>query len=76
VVATDSLEEHVFVCRGYSKTLGAQSWRLGYAVSHPETIKSLMTHHDPIYIRFVTHSLSLSLLQSASVCTVANLLSL
>ncbi|ELR25549.1 aminotransferase, class I/II superfamily protein [Acanthamoeba castellanii str. Neff] len=46
----DSLEEHVFVCRGYSKTLGAQSWRLGYAVSHPETIKSLMTHHDPIYI--------------------------
>jgi histidinol-phosphate/aromatic aminotransferase/cobyric acid decarboxylase-like protein len=74
VVATDSLEEHVFVCRGYSKTLGAQSWRLGYAVSHPETIKSLMTHHDPIYIRFVTHTHTL--LQSASVCTVANLLSL
>jgi aspartate/methionine/tyrosine aminotransferase len=47
---SDSLEEHVFVCRGYSKTLGAQSWRLGYAVSHPNTIKDLMTHHDPIYI--------------------------
>ena len=60
MVATDSLEEHVFVCRGYSKTLGAQSWRLGYAVSHPETIKSLMTHHDPIYIRFVSRARALS----------------
>jgi aspartate/methionine/tyrosine aminotransferase len=46
----DSPEEHVFVCRGFSKTLGAQSWRLGYAVSHPNTIKELMNHHDPIYI--------------------------
>jgi histidinol-phosphate/aromatic aminotransferase/cobyric acid decarboxylase-like protein len=46
----------VFVCRGYSKTLGAQSWRLGYAVSHPDTIKDLMTHHDPIYIRYAIHA--------------------
>jgi aminotransferase len=46
----DGVEEHVIVCRGFSKTLGAQSWRLGYAVSHPNTIKDIMTHHDPIYI--------------------------
>lgn len=44
----------MFVCRGYSKTLGAQSWRLGYAVSHPDTIKELMSHHDPIYIRYLS----------------------
>jgi len=46
----DQLLENVVVCRGFSKTLGAQSWRLAYVVSHPETIKVLMTHHDPIYI--------------------------
>jgi len=46
----DSVEEHVVVCRGFSKTLGAQSWRLGFAVSNPNTIKELMAHHDPIYI--------------------------
>merc|ERR1711941_140538 len=52
----DSLEEHVFVCRGYSKTLGAQSWRLGYAVSHPETIKSLMTQYlNKQYSDYVKH---------------------
>jgi aspartate/methionine/tyrosine aminotransferase len=46
----DSLEEHVIVCRGFSKTLGAQSWRIGYAVSHPSVIVNLMAQHDPIYI--------------------------
>jgi len=46
----DALDAHVVVCRGFSKTLGSQSWRLGFAISHPDTIKDLMTHHDPIYI--------------------------
>lgn len=46
----DGLSERVIVCRGFSKTLGAQSWRLAYAVSHPKTITNLMAHHDPVYI--------------------------
>eukprot|EP01087_Luapelamoeba_hula_P013666 TRINITY_DN390_c0_g1_i1.p1 TRINITY_DN390_c0_g1~~TRINITY_DN390_c0_g1_i1.p1 ORF type:complete len:390 (+),score=64.40 TRINITY_DN390_c0_g1_i1:118-1287(+) len=46
----DELSEKVIVCRGFSKTLGTQSWRLAYIVSHPNTIVSLMAHHDPIYI--------------------------
>jgi len=46
----DGLEEHVIVCRGFSKTLGAQSWRLGYAIAHPKIVPELMAHHDPIYI--------------------------
>lgn len=46
----DSLEEHVVVCRGFSKTLGAQSWRLGFAIAHPSVVPELMSHHDPIYI--------------------------
>jgi len=50
----DGLLENVVVCRGFSKTLGAQSWRLAYVVSHPETIKLLMSHHDPVYIRYTT----------------------
>jgi len=46
----DGLLENVVVCRGFSKTLGAQSWRLAYVVSHPNTITALMAHHDPVYI--------------------------
>ena len=41
---------YVVVCRGFSKNLGCQSWRLGYAIANPETIKKLMVTHDPIYI--------------------------
>jgi aspartate/methionine/tyrosine aminotransferase len=44
------LYKHVLVVRGFSKTLALQSWRLGYVISHPEVISSLMTVHDPIYI--------------------------
>eukprot|EP01118_Nematostelium_gracile_P006942 TRINITY_DN2250_c0_g1_i1.p1 TRINITY_DN2250_c0_g1~~TRINITY_DN2250_c0_g1_i1.p1 ORF type:complete len:393 (+),score=109.65 TRINITY_DN2250_c0_g1_i1:110-1288(+) len=46
----DSLEHHVVVARGFSKSLGAQSWRCGYLVSSPETTAKLMAIHDPIYI--------------------------
>eukprot|EP01089_Gocevia_fonbrunei_P021277 TRINITY_DN81_c0_g1_i1.p1 TRINITY_DN81_c0_g1~~TRINITY_DN81_c0_g1_i1.p1 ORF type:complete len:386 (-),score=67.54 TRINITY_DN81_c0_g1_i1:17-1174(-) len=44
------LSNHVVVCRGFSKTLAAQSWRLGYAVSSETNIAAMMAHHDPIYI--------------------------
>eukprot|EP01059_Diplonema_ambulator_P000846 TRINITY_DN10677_c0_g1_i1.p1 TRINITY_DN10677_c0_g1~~TRINITY_DN10677_c0_g1_i1.p1 ORF type:complete len:391 (+),score=113.56 TRINITY_DN10677_c0_g1_i1:52-1224(+) len=44
------LDEDVVVCRGFSKTLGAQSWRVGYAVSHKATVASMMAVMDPIYI--------------------------
>jgi len=56
----ESLKENVIVCRGFSKCLGAQSWRIGYAISHPNTIAQLMTFHDPIYISvpFLQHSLA------------------
>jgi len=46
----DELCEHVIVCRGISKTLAAQSWRIGYMVSNPKTIAKVMRVHDPIYI--------------------------
>eukprot|EP01090_Pellita_catalonica_P020439 TRINITY_DN7308_c0_g1_i1.p1 TRINITY_DN7308_c0_g1~~TRINITY_DN7308_c0_g1_i1.p1 ORF type:complete len:386 (+),score=67.16 TRINITY_DN7308_c0_g1_i1:159-1160(+) len=42
--------DHVIVCRGFSKTLGIQSWRLGYVVASESNIKQLMAMHDPIYI--------------------------
>ncbi len=47
----DELYEHVIVCRGISKTLAAQSWRIGYLVSNPKTVAKVMRVHDPIYIR-------------------------
>jgi len=55
----DSLESHVVVVRGFSKVLGCQSWRLGYAVSSTETISTLMKIADPIYIciPFLQHAM-------------------
>ncbi|KAJ9453038.1 Aspartate aminotransferase [Diplonema papillatum] len=44
------LPDSVVVCRGFSKSLGAQSWRVGYAVSSPKTSASMMDLSDPIYI--------------------------
>jgi len=44
------LSDYVVVCRGFSKTLAVQSWRIGYSVSTPKNIAEMMTHHDPIYI--------------------------
>lgn len=46
----DELHDNVIVCRGFSKTLAAQSWRVGYMVSHPSVIARVMRIHDPIYI--------------------------
>eukprot|EP01060_Flectonema_neradi_P034590 TRINITY_DN6117_c0_g2_i2.p1 TRINITY_DN6117_c0_g2~~TRINITY_DN6117_c0_g2_i2.p1 ORF type:complete len:273 (+),score=54.14 TRINITY_DN6117_c0_g2_i2:125-943(+) len=52
--------ENVVICRGFSKTLGAQSWRVGYAVSHPSTIAHMMACMDPVYIctPFLQHALA------------------
>lgn len=36
--------------QGFSKVLGCQSWRVGYAVSAPTTVDALMRIADPIYI--------------------------
>eukprot|EP01063_Lacrimia_lanifica_P007933 TRINITY_DN1509_c0_g1_i3.p1 TRINITY_DN1509_c0_g1~~TRINITY_DN1509_c0_g1_i3.p1 ORF type:complete len:414 (+),score=165.16 TRINITY_DN1509_c0_g1_i3:56-1243(+) len=44
------IDPKVIVCRGFSKTLGCQSWRVGYAVSAPDTIASMCALGDPIYI--------------------------
>ena len=41
---------YVITCRGFSKNLGCQSWRLGYIIAHSQTISKLMSTHDPIYI--------------------------
>eukprot|EP01091_Cochliopodium_minus_P002263 TRINITY_DN12129_c1_g1_i1.p1 TRINITY_DN12129_c1_g1~~TRINITY_DN12129_c1_g1_i1.p1 ORF type:complete len:400 (-),score=99.87 TRINITY_DN12129_c1_g1_i1:166-1344(-) len=41
---------YVITCRGFSKNLGCQSWRLGYIISNSNTISKLMATHDPIYI--------------------------
>jgi len=45
-----TLDDHVVVARGFSKVLGLQSWRMGYAVSSLSTIAILMKVSDPIYI--------------------------
>jgi len=47
---TGELRPNVICIRGFSKAIGLQSWRLGYLISHPNTINQLMVIHDPIYI--------------------------
>ena len=46
----DGLHDHVVAVRGFSKVMGCQSWRVGYAISSPATIAELMRVQDPIYI--------------------------
>lgn len=46
----DKVYDHVIVARGFSKSLGAQSWRCGYLVTAPELAEKIMRIHDPIYI--------------------------
>lgn len=46
----DGALRNVVCCRGFSKSLGCQSWRCGYAVSHPETCMEMMRMMDPLYI--------------------------
>eukprot|EP01100_Stratorugosa_tubuloviscum_P013327 TRINITY_DN661_c0_g2_i1.p1 TRINITY_DN661_c0_g2~~TRINITY_DN661_c0_g2_i1.p1 ORF type:complete len:388 (-),score=185.92 TRINITY_DN661_c0_g2_i1:119-1282(-) len=56
----EKLDDHVIAVRGFSKTLGMQSWRMGYAISSPQTIAKMMAIHDPIYIcvSWYQHSLA------------------
>jgi len=49
-ISEEKLPENVIVCRGFAKSLGAQSWRCGFAVSTPSLINKLMRVHDPVYI--------------------------
>jgi len=44
------IRKNVVACRGFSKCMGAQSWRVGYAISAPETILGMMQMMDPLYI--------------------------
>jgi aspartate/methionine/tyrosine aminotransferase len=52
------IPSNIAVIRGFSKSLGLQSWRMGYLVASPENIIAIMAEHDPVYI-------SLSWLQHA-----------
>lgn len=54
----DTFPSNVAVIRGFSKSLGLQSWRMGYLVATPSNVVSIMAEHDPVYI-------SLSWLQHA-----------
>jgi aspartate/methionine/tyrosine aminotransferase len=42
--------DNVVACRGFSKCLGCQSWRVGYAMSTPATLLSMMQEMDPLFI--------------------------
>ena len=44
------LHRHVISCRGFSKNVACQSWRIGYLISHPDTVAEILAFHDPIYI--------------------------
>lgn len=41
---------NVVVARGFSKNLGCQSWRVGYAIAHESLIAKMVNAADPIYI--------------------------
>lgn len=62
----DGLEDHVIAVRGFSKVLGAQSWRVGYVISTGATIQQLMRVADPIYICVPWYPLLYSLISLGS----------
>lgn len=47
---TQSVHSHVVVARGFSKNLGCQSWRVGYAIAHESMVQKMAMAADPIYI--------------------------
>lgn len=57
---TAELPAHVVVARGFSKVLGLQSSRVGFAVSAPETIAAMMAQSDPVFIScsWIQHALA------------------
>jgi len=44
------LEDNVVVCRGFSKCVGVQSWRVGFVMGSEKTMKEMMPIMDPVYI--------------------------
>jgi len=56
----DKIHDHVIVCRGFAKTLAAQSWRCAYMITAPSMIDKIMRIHDPIYISvpFLQHAIA------------------
>lgn len=42
--------DNLIICRGFSKCLGCQSWRVGYTVASPATTARLLILADPLYI--------------------------
>eukprot|EP00928_Gymnodinium_smaydae_P048944 TRINITY_DN32795_c0_g1_i1.p2 TRINITY_DN32795_c0_g1~~TRINITY_DN32795_c0_g1_i1.p2 ORF type:complete len:393 (+),score=123.32 TRINITY_DN32795_c0_g1_i1:2-1180(+) len=44
------IHKNVVACRGFSKCMGCQSWRCGYAISAPETLAEMMKMMDPLFI--------------------------
>ena len=57
---TEELPPHVVVARGFSKVLGLQSSRIGFAVGHPATLAGMMAQSDPVFISvsWVQHALA------------------
>eukprot|EP00929_Paragymnodinium_shiwhaense_P123127 TRINITY_DN9662_c0_g1_i1.p1 TRINITY_DN9662_c0_g1~~TRINITY_DN9662_c0_g1_i1.p1 ORF type:complete len:392 (-),score=109.83 TRINITY_DN9662_c0_g1_i1:325-1500(-) len=43
-------QDNITVCRGFSKCVGVQSWRVGFVLGSEKTIKEMMPIMDPIYI--------------------------
>lgn len=44
------IHDNIVACRGFSKCMGCQSWRVGYAISSPSTILGMMQMMDPLFI--------------------------
>lgn len=38
----DGVSKYVISCRGFSKNVACQSWRVGYIISHPETVTDIL----------------------------------
>jgi len=60
--------DNVVVCRGFAKTLAAQSWRVAYMIAAPAFTARIMRTHDPIYISvpFLQHAIAQYLEQDYS----------
>merc|ERR1712216_41286 len=43
-------EDNIVVLRGFSKCMGAQSWRVGFMMGSEASISALMPIMDPVYI--------------------------
>merc|ERR1719188_1596753 len=56
----NGIKKNVVACRGFSKCMGAQSWRAGYALGDPETLQGMMQMMDPMFIcvNWAQHALS------------------